>query len=485
MTKGCKMADRRLNTKICTIILCILSMKISPVHAGIKELKTDNLQKKSALLTCTSEYGSICDYRLTSININWWDNFSDPLIKEYIYRAIEKNHDLKKAALRTEEYRQLVKSSISDELPKLMIVPSFLRVKTAGGNQLEDIRFSTTRTNIYNIPLFATYEADIFLKNHDKTKSAKKQKEAIEYEEKAAYISMASDVASLYVNIIKLDKLIETQTKIAAIREKIYLLTKDRNLAGLASTYDVTYTDKLHTIALIELSDLKKQRALYLHQLAVYIGENPCDECILKRNSFDKLEYKAKIPECISSEAALMRPDLMKAEAELKKAKIDITIARKEFLPNIPIFGSAGYNSLRLKGLFDWENIAAFVGVAAVQKLYTGGKLTANLRIKKIQFEELFENYKQADLKAIQEINDSLCMIKYDTQKDKDNNKKLNLEKKNFGLIKERYNAGIMSYLQMIQYEENVLSLQNEKDNSKAQRLIDYMTLYKATGTKL
>lgn len=127
----------------------------------------------------------------------------------------------------------------------------------------------------------------------------------------------------------------------------------------------------------------------------------------------------------------------------------------------------------------------ALVGVAAFQKIYTGGNLMASLRIKKAQFEQLLETYQQADLTALQEINDTLCMIKYDSQKDKENLKKIKLEKSNLNLIYERFKIGITSYLDYIQYQETLLSLQTEQDNSKAQRLADYITLYKVTGTKL
>ena len=175
----------------------------------------------------------------------------------------------------------------------------------------------------------------------------------------------------------------------------------------------------------------------------------------------------------------------MKAESDLKKAKIDIRVARKNFLPSFNIIGVAGYNSLLLERLFDWENIMALIAVGAFEKLYTGGNLTASLRIKKLKFEQLFEQYKQTELNAFQEINDVLCMIKYDTNKDSGNLKKLNLEKSNLNLVKERYKAGIISYLEYIQYQETTLSLQTEKDNSKAQRLADYISLYKAAGTKL
>ena len=419
--------------------------------------------------------------RISNININWWDNFSDPYIKNYIYKAISNNHEIKKAALKTEEYRQMIKITQSKEYPSLMISPTFARIKTAQ-NQFFDVETATLRTNLYAIPLFAKYEADIFLKNHDKTKSAKKEFEAAAYEEKAADITLAADVAALYINIIKLDKTIKTQEKINDIRKKIWELTKERYKTGLASVYDVTYTDRLHTESQIELNDLKRQQKLNLHQIAVYIDENVLSADKLPRGDFDKIEYTKKIPDCISSEAVIFRPDIMKAEADLEKAKIDIRIARKEFLPAIPIIGTVGYNSLLLKDLFNWENIFALIGVSAIQKIFTGGCLSANLKKKKIIYEQMFEAYKQADLTAIQEINDALCMIKYDTDKDNNNLKKARLESANFDIIVERYKAGIISYLEMIQFQETLLNLQTEKDNSKAQKLVDYITLYKATG---
>lgn len=461
-----------------TILFLFILFSQQSVFANFDEITSYDLKYKSAKLKCS------CEYRLNSINFGWWENFSDPYLKNYVFLAIEKNHDLKKAALKTEEYRQSVRQELSHEIPSLTFAPGFARIKTAR-NQIADFEFAQTRSNIYAIPFFTSYEADIFLKNHDKTKSAKLKKQSAEYEEKAANIAMASDVASIYINIIKLDKIIETQKKIASIRKDIYELTKEREKSGLASVYDVTYTNRLHTQSEIELNDLIKQRNLYLHKLAVYIDAPPSCAGNLKRGSFDNIEYKNQIPESISSETVCMRPDIMKAETDLKKAKIDIRIARKDFLPSFKIFGIAGYNSLLLERLFDWENIMALIAIGAFEKIYTGGNLTAALRIKKLKFEQLFEAYKQAELNAFQEINDSLCTIKYDTNKDNGNLKKLKLEKSNLKLVEERYKAGIISYLEYIQYQETTLSLQTEKDNSKAQRLIDYISLYKATGTKL
>ena len=76
-------------------------------------------------------------------------------------------------------------------------------------------------------------------------------------------------------------------------------------------------------------------------------------------------------------------------------------------------------------------------------------------------------------------------MIKYDTKKDEENKRKYELEEKNFNLINERYKEGITSYLQMTQYRENLLSLERDKTESRIQKFVDYISLYKAVGGKL
>ena len=57
--------------------------------------------------------------KINYVNINWWDNFSDPYLKCYIIQAIENNHDAKKASWKVQEYKQAIKLQFSQELPSL------------------------------------------------------------------------------------------------------------------------------------------------------------------------------------------------------------------------------------------------------------------------------------------------------------------------------------------------------------------------------
>lgn len=451
--------------RIFTFFLTLV-IGISPVYALKKKERFPSRQKFEA------------------INIGWWDNFKDPCLKEYVLKAVIDNHDARIAGLKTQQYQQFVNQIRAGEMPKLFIAPTYTRIKTPKFD-LNGLNFDSSGTNLFALPLFASYEADIFMKNHDKTRAARKQHEASVHEEKAVYISLVTSVATTYFNIVKLDKLIEIQEEIVDLRREIHDLTLERYKDGLATMFDTTQTDKLYTIARIDLNDLQKNRLVMLHQLAVLTGVCPGNSDKLPRSKFDDIEYHGEIPETIESDVVINRPDLMKAEADLEKALIDIRIARKEFLPSIPIIGAVGFTALDLGKLFNWDSTFALLGVSLMQSIFTGGKKIANLKTKKIVYKQLLETYQQADLIAIQEINDSLVQVKYDTKKDEENLRKLILEKNNYALVNERYNEGITSYLDKIQYRENLLAIEKEKSLSKIQRLIDYLSLYKAVGARL
>ena len=163
------------------------------------------------------------------INTDWWASFQDPYLSEYIALALQKNHDMKIATISTNEYYQNYRIQFGAELPQIGIGFSPALVKMPG---------TSDSTGAFVLPGIANYEADIFLKNRDKTKSVQKQYEASLLDERAAYISVASAVGTVYFNIVNADKSIELQEEINAQRQEIYDLMLLSNREGLVSSMD-------------------------------------------------------------------------------------------------------------------------------------------------------------------------------------------------------------------------------------------------------
>lgn len=415
--------------------------------------------------------------KMSYVNINWWDNFSDPCLKEYIIRAIEYNHDLKIASWQVEQFRQMVKVQFSQELPSISVGGTYAGLHIDNANIFG-------KQNIFSVPFVAQYEPDLLLKNHDKTKSSKKTYEASKFEEKSIYLSLVSEVAAVYINIIKFDKQICLQKYYVQAKKEELLREEKRYKNGTSTAVNVNNIREDYQNAKNDLDKFIKYRDVALNELAVLIGDSAENAHCLKRNSFDDLEYKNQIPCAISSDVIFSRPDIMASEKTLEKAKIDIRVARKEFLPRFNILATYAFTNLD-GGFFSWNSAVAAILASVTQDIFTGGRKVANLRIAKARYEQMFENYKQTDLRAIKEVADSLLIIEEDSKIDKNTITSLQLEENNYARLRKSYKNGVISCTDLLQEREKLLSIEQNQANSKAARLTDYITLYKAVGGQL
>ena len=463
------------------LIFSFLNLNILPAFA-ITETQT-NAEKKAQIkqekmlkhrVKRDKKYND--NYKYEYVNLDFWNNFNDENLNNYITLAIKNNYDLKIATLNVDEFYQATKIQFANELPQagLGFSPAYAKVMAADASWM------------FAMPMIINYEADIFLKNRDKTKSTKKLYESSKLDERAAYISIASAVGTIYFNISKLNEIIEKQEEIVSLRKQIYDIMLVSNEEGLVSTSDTVKANKAYISGLSQLIEYKKERTKLLNQLAVLIGDSPENINNYKFSKIEDIKYSNEIPTEISSEIIINRPDYLKSEKMLEKAGIDIRVAKKEFLPSINLSGLALFMSQPGgSGFFSTSNGLYALAAAAMMPVFTGGKRIANLKLKKVQYDKMLENYHKTNLIAIQEVNDALVSVQRDKEKLNEHKKQLKLETQDFGYTQQRYNQGIISKLDLIQMKENLLTVKQLVTSSTANCYVDYISLYKATGSKI
>lgn len=456
------------------LLMSMLSMTVMPAVAVSGKNTTTPKQFKS-MISKNKKTQQSDDYKFNYVNMNWWGNFNDDLLNGYIEKAVLNNYDLKMATINVEEYYQNVRLQFANELPSA--VGGF-------GPGVFKAPGMTNTSSAFGLPIIVQYEADIFLKNHNKTKAVKKLYEGSKLDERAAYISVASAVGSTYFNIINLDKMISLQEQIVNIRQEIYNLMLIRNKEGLTSTADTVKANKALVAGQTDLIELKKNREKMLNQMCVLIGESPENANSIKRNSLDSINYQLAIPSEIPSEIITQRPDYIKAELMVEKAGIDVKVAKKEFLPSINILGGALFNAGDIGSLFTTKNMLLGVGGGLMTPLFQGGSLIANLKLKKATYERILQDYYKTNLTAIQEVNDALVASRLDKDKMTQTTKQYNLEKSDYKYNEKKFNQGTISKLDLIQYKENLLTIEKLVAQQKVECMTDAISLYKATGSK-
>lgn len=442
------------------------------LNAGTEENIQKNIYKD--IKTRKSEKVTPQKNKYEYINLAWWAQFNDEYLNDYIIRAIENNKDLKMATLTIDEYYQNVRMQRASELPNI----------SAGFMPGYGHFMGQTQGN-FGIPIIASYELDLFGKNHNKTTGVKKLYEASILNEQAAYIAIASAVGSVYVSIVKLDALIDLQEEIVTLRKEISDIMTVSNKEGIVSTSDLVKANKAYIAGTSDLVELKKERTKLLHQLAVLVGDSPNNIKDYKRSDYKTLAFSGVIPEEVNSDIIFNRPDIKKAEKMLEKAGIDVRVARKEMLPHVNLGGLLFFNNKYFESLFSTNNMIWGFGGGIIQPLFQGFSLTANLKSKKIAYEKSLRNYEKVNLTSMQEVNDSLVSVNMDREKLAKQKNIQALEQKDFKLTEEKYKEGVIAKLDLDQQQENLLNVQRMVYNTEFDCMVDYINFYKAVAAKV
>lgn len=417
--------------------------------------------------------------KIEYINLSFWDSFDDEYLTRYVLCALENNHDAKSKVYKSEQFRQQVKYSLGAQLPSLNVAANYLGIKVP---LLDNFRL---KRNSFILPFQFNYEADLLLKNRDKTKSAKSLYRAQKYDEKTAYIMLVSDVGTAYVNILKFDKTIELQKNLLKNRKEIYYRTVQRYKNGTITKTDLNEQEQELNDIRAELEDLEKNRDFLKHQLCLLIGQSADCACELKRGDIDTFAQNLKLPDEICSDLIFNRPDVISSLNKLTSAGIDVRVAKKEFFPTFNITGLYVFNTLGPGNFFSWRSTFAALLAGASQDIFMGGRKIANLRMSKAKYDELFENYMQSSLNAIKEVNDALTQMKYDNGIFCEAYTKYTVQQDNYKLQNRRLYQGTISYIDLLETNDKLLELRQNFIEKKTAKFVDAISLYKAVGGAL
>lgn len=413
------------------------------------------------------------------LNLNWWKAFNDDCLIDNLITVSQNNYDLKNTALKIKENEQVVKMQFANELPSMTLSGDLSRDLQAPRQQMGALRIPKYSQYNYNIPITAGYEIDIWGKNRFKTKSKKAQLEIIKQEQRATYISLTSDFASDYFNLIKADKLIELQEELIRTQEYLYKMVCDKYKAGLCTLNEVLVQEQFLTGLKEELNLHIQTREVLVNALKVYLVKNDGD---IKRANYNDVVLVSSIPTKYNSDIILNRPDYKQDEYNMKRIGFDIKVARREFLPTFTIYGQIGLNSYHWSDFFNRKSQFFNAGILPTFDLFSGGRKFALLKIKKYQYEQALNDYKKTLLVGVKEVNSSLVEYNTALKNYQDVQSRLNTESKLYVLAQDKYKIGASSSIDELLAKESHLIMQKEEVSSKINTIITTIGLYKATG---
>lgn len=407
----------------------------------------------------------------------FWENYNDELLNGYLSDALENNLDIKIAKTRIKESEAILGTVNAERLPQLSINPSIYPYKTI--SRWTGLYASH---NMLYFPLLLNWELDIFGKLSDKVKSSKYEVKIAEQDLNIAKLSLAAEITASYFNIIHTDALINNYKELISNLNETIKLKRQLYDGGLIS-YDNLYTTEYELVnKQNEYNSLLKKREILLHQFSVLRGISPENNTNIERSIITTLKLPFDINTPIQSDLIYNRPDVMQAELGLKKAAIDVKVAKKMFLPSVNLNEMIGYEALRGSRIFNWESTVYQLGAGALLDLYTGGYKMSYLKYNKEVATEKLHQYNNTLLTSFCEIENALSSLKTDSDSYDEFYKAMQKSNHYYQVANTRYINGTGNRIDELDARRQVLINENSMYTAKICTLIDTVDIYKSLG---
>ncbi|WP_413292929.1 efflux transporter outer membrane subunit [Bdellovibrio sp. HCB185ZH] len=462
--------------------------------------------KKRWLIAGLSTYGFLCacavgpDYKRPTenlpsalfansteqnIELGWWKQFGDGTLDKLIQMAFDHNLDLELALARVDEARARLGISKSQYFPSLDLRGSAIREKVTETGMTPIPQGSDSIGNSFLLGLSLSYEIDLWGKIRRSNESAKAQLLSADYNRANVQLTLLSQVVSGYFALRSLDLQYAIAQDTLKSRIASYELMFRRFKGGIGSELDARQSESEMRSAEATVSKLDDQISRAESFLSVLIGKNPkeiIETPLARGRKLDEIVMPPQLPSSLPSSLLERRPDILAAEQNLVSANALIGVAKAYYFPSISLGGIFGYESSELKNLFNNSSQTWGYGASISMPIFNGGRTGYLVEAATAQQKAAEVQYRQAIQNAFVEVRNALKTYQsYGDVVDAQRKQVVALER-NLYLAQLRYKNGQSPYLEVLDAERNLFSVQLDLVKSQQSRLVSVVDLYKSLG---
>lgn len=410
--------------------------------------------------------------------LGWREFYLDPALQTLIQQALTHNQELRIASLSVQQLQEQYQIQRAARLPSVDAEGAANRSRTP---EFLSFTGSSGINEQYSIGLGVTaWEIDFFGRVDSLSQSALQQYFASQSARDSAQLSLIAEVADAWFSWQAAETQYQLATDTRKVREQSYQLIQKRFDNGLASELDLRQAETaVHEAKVLE-AQYQQQANQFFTSLQLLSGQ-----------ALDKKQWQADwqqigllqdIPAELSSEVLLQRPDVMQAEYQIKSANADIGAARAAFFPRISLttgLGLAGSVPAQLtdSGSRQWQIAPQFS-----LPLLDWGVNQANLNVAELQKDINMANYQLVIQQAFKEVRDQMEARYTLDEQIKAQNNLTAATTRSLELAHSRFDAGIDSYLDVLDAQRSSISSKLNQIDIRLQRLRNQLTLFKALG---
>jgi multidrug efflux system outer membrane protein len=411
----------------------------------------------------------------------WWTLLQDPVLNELVMEALEYNQDIKTAIYRVEQFMAQLGISRSQLYPQISANLEAIREKESATTILAPIPpGQPTKEPLYTAVLNGSWYIDLWGLIRSSNDVALHQLLAQIEVRKTVVLTVVSGVVNSYIQLRQFDLQRAIAQELLDTRFETLKLIEAQYHLGQVSDIEVEFARANLATAQSDVEQLTINIGLEEDLLSILIGKPPQD--IRRGNLLTEMSMPPKVPTFLPSDLLNQRPEILAAEQNLIAANAQIGVARAQFFPQISLTGAYGTQSSYLHDLLKNPSTIWQYGVTILQEIFTGGRLTYQLRLAEAQKETLVHAYQQAVLNGFKEVNDALIAHTYTLRQVQEQKSGVNSLLEFLRLNRLLYEYGQIDYLTLLDAERQLFSAQLNYAQVLGSSFTTLIGIYQALG---
>jgi len=406
-------------------------------------------------------------------DLPWWAVFKDPALQSLVTEAIRESHDLRAAAARVEQAREQVAVARADLFPHVSYQGEAAR-------QREFVPgFSNATFNSFLGTFNLAWEIDVWGRIRRATESARAQYLAAEAARRGVLLTLVSDVAQAYFELIELDRELEiTQGTTLTFQDTLDLFRR-RYAGGIGTLLEVSRAEAALTQARAGIPELERQIVAKENQLSLLLGRTPG---YVERSAAVDQPAVPDVPVGLPSQLLERRPDVQEAEQALVAANADVGVALANFFPRLGLTSLYGGQSSELENVVKSAGNVWAVAGSLAGPIFQGGRLLASYRGASAGWDEAVERYQQTTLQSFGEVSNALVSHEKLKGVSTDREATVKALQTSVTLSLQRYNDGIANYFEVLDAEQQLFPAELDFARTQRDERVAVVALYRALG---
>jgi NodT family efflux transporter outer membrane factor (OMF) lipoprotein len=409
----------------------------------------------------------------------WWERYGDAQLNALVSEIEVSNQTVKAAQAQLREARALIEATRAGYFPTITSGFSASRGQAASTTSGSQAATATPILTTDRLSLGASWEADVWGRISRSVESNSAAAQASTADLQAALLSAQATLVQSYMQLRVNDAQRRLLDQTVVAYERSLQITRNRYESGVAGRVDIAQAETQLKSTQAQAIDLGVQRAQLEHAIALLMGKAPADFAL---SVSDTLPTLPEIPVALPSVLLERRPDVAAAERRAAAANAQIGVAQAAFFPALTFSAAGGYQNSSLSQLLTLPNRFWSLGPALALTLFDAGARSAQKEQAIATYDQNVATYRQAVLTAFQDVEDNLASLRILATEAVVQHEATQLAAESLHLTENQYQAGTVSYLNVVTAQATALSAKISDLTIVGRRLVASATLLKAMG---